>query len=255
MTLKILALCTGLLIAFTITLEAKNYISPHTREKVNPYLLPKNHPIKPQLDKLFSNSRAILSLKSLKKAGFESPKVRKWTHVVVTRHPDIPGYIFKTYLDAQRLFKDMPEYNHWIKRIKGVRAVQRVIDENHLESTFKAPKKWIYEFPEEPAPPKEFIRKNYILVEEDMNLCSKLVNKRYWHSSRVTKETLDGLYLILETVGLSDCAKRDNLPFSHDGRIAFIDTESCEEWPVPYKRLTSSLPKILQPYWLELIEQ
>lgn len=251
---KLFFILIGIFSLLIFSVEAHSCVSPHTQKKVKPYLIPKNHPIKLKLDQLFSSSRAILSIKHLKKAGFESPKVRKWTHIVVTKHPDFPGYIFKTYLDAQRHFKDMPEHDHWIKRIQGVRAVQRVINENHLGEIFKTPKKWIYELPNEPAPPKEFIRKNYILVEEDMNLCSKITNERHWKSTRVTKETLDGLFLILKTVGLSDCAKRDNLPFSLDGKIAFIDTESCEQWPVPYKRLTSSLPKNLQSYWLKLIE-
>lgn len=240
-----------------------SYISyvqpPHVSQKVwnsvIPYLLPENHPIKASLDRIFNHSRAILSLKSLKKAGFNESHPRRFTRLIVTKHPDVPGYIFKLYLDAQRYHKEKPEYYYWILRIRGAQIIQSFIDNHGFQNLFKVPKKWIYPLPATPAPPEEFLRKNFILVEEDMNVYDDETNKKIWRSSAVTPQLLNALYAILKEVGLHDCVKPDNIPFSRDGRIAFIDTQTFHSWPVDYKEFTSFLPSSLQAYWKDLYKK
>lgn len=247
LTLALLLTCAGAFAAERPPVKAKVW------NKVFPYLLPDDHPIKPNLDLIFSSSRAILNLKTLRAAGFVNPKVRKWTRLIVVKHPQLPGYVVKTYLDAQRNYKDKPEYHHWLLRIKGARAIQDLIDKNQWNHLFKVPKKWIYALPNQPAPPKEYSRKNFILVQDDMDLLSPADNRAAWGSHMVTEEMLFGLYTILETLGLTDCIKIDNIPFSKDGRVAFIDTQSFDQWPVHYKMFTSFLSEDLQPYWKRLI--
>lgn len=235
--------------------KEQTHIKANVWNKVAPFLLPEDHAIKPNLDQLFSSSRAILSIKAMKKAGFIHPKVRQWTNLVVVKHPQLPGYVIKTYLDAQRYHKNKPEYHYWILRIEGAHAIKKVIDENHWNHLFKVPGKWIYKLPDHPAPPREYLKKNFILVEDDMDLFDDAGNKAAWSSSQmVTKETLDALYVILKTVGLLDCVKIDNIPFSKDGRIAFIDTQTFNESPVCYDLLLPFLPKELQSYWDQLTE-
>ena len=223
-------------------------------EKVSPFFLPENHEAKAALDAIFSSSRAILSIKSMKQAGFIGPKPRKWTHVIVCTHPNLPGYVIKTYLDSQRYFNQIPEYEHWLKRIRGVKLIEHQIAKHHWEKIFKTPKKWIYPLPENPSPPKEFDRKNFILIEEDMDLVDRQTNEDLWLSHLVTTTLLDNFYKLLEEVGLHDCAKPDNAPFSMDGRIAFIDTEDHYNWPVTYSKLTPFLSQEMKIYWKWLTE-
>lgn len=230
--------------------ERPKTVSRKVWNSVKPYLLPDDHPIKPSLDRIFSRSRAILNTRTMRKAGFVNPKVRKWTHIIVTTHPELPGYVIKTYLDAQRYHNHQPEHKRWIVRISGARAIQEMLDENGWNHLFKVPKKWIYALPETPGVAKEYLRKHFILVEEDMHLVGKRKNKDMWRSSSITIEHLDALYQILRRLGLSDCVKPDNLPFSCDGRIAFIDTDSYMKGHVPYRKLTPHLCRPMQKYWL-----
>lgn len=245
-----------LLLTGTVTAATPNrYIEPQVWDQVQPYLLPDNHPIKPQLDKIFSNARPTLSIKSMKKAGFENPEPRKFTRLIVTTHPDLKGYVIKTYLDAQRYYKDKPEHVYWILRIQGVQAIQALIEKKQWASTFKVPKKWIYALPAEPSPPSEFQRKNFILVEEDMDLYGTVDNEKIWKSTTITQETLDRVFYVLNKIGLHDCAKPDNIPFTQDGRIAFIDTQTHDQWPVPFKDLTPYLSKDNQAYWKKITKK
>lgn len=215
------------------------------------YRLPDHHPIKPFLDKLFSTSRVILNLDSLKKAGFVYSQPRKFTNLVIARHPALPGYIFKIYLDAQRHHKNKPEHHFWMLRVEGALRVRREIEVNNLQEFIKVPQKWIYKLPKRPSPPKGYASKKYILVEEDMNLLSQTENENLWASSLVTAQHLNAVYLVLKKVGLSDCAKPDNIPFSVDGRLAFIDTQT-HGGDVPFDDLTSWLSTENQAYWQQL---
>lgn len=230
------------------------YVSQKTWNKVSPYFLPEDHPVKADLDLLFSCTRVILNLETLEEAGFIAPHVQKFTRTVVTRHPGFPGYIFKLYLDAQRYFKET-EWECWIRRVSGAQATQTAIDARGLQNLFKVPKKWIYPLPPEPSPSDDFIRKNFILVEEDMDLCEKKLNESLWGGHRVSSALLDEFFYILETVGLNDSAKPHNASFSNDGRIAFIDTEWHHHWPVAHKALTPYLSSANRAYWKRLIKK
>ena len=221
------------------------------RKEVKSYLLPSHHPSKAILDDIFTKSRALGSVKSMQKAGFSHPKPRKFTHLIVTRHKALPGYIIKAYLDPQRYPKDKPEYNMWIARIQGAQRIKQAIKKNGWQNLFKVPQKWIYQIPDTPKPSVDLPSKHFILIEEDMELAPPKVNKTLWRGEKVTPLLLDALYLLLEEVGLHDCAKPDNIPFCKDGRIAFIDTQSHDEWPVDYKKLNRYLSSPMQTYWKE----
>lgn len=224
-------------------------VSQETWNEVAPYFLPYDHPMRPTLDRIFSQGRVILCLKTLISAGFIDPQPTEWTRIIVTKHRDLPGYIFKIYLDAQRYHKKRTEYDHWMERIDGARAIAAEIESKGLEHSFKVPRKWIYPVPEYPPPPKEMLRKNFVLVEDDMNIFDDEENLRVWESDWVTEEKLDGLYYLLETLGLHDCAKPHNIPFSLDGRIAFVDTQSAYCWPVAYRCLGKFLSPEMRKYW------
>ena len=231
-----------------------NPLPENVQSKIVSYLLPENHPIKPELDALFSSTRVILNLKTLEAAGFKKSKPRKFTRLIVTSHPQFPGYIFKLYLDAQRYYKNTYEYIHWMMRVQGVEKVRHEINARGLQELFKAPKKWIYILPSTTSSRcKDYACKHCILVEEDMELFSDAENKALWTSDFVSPQLLEGLFHILKTVGLDDCLKPDNLPFSKDGRVAFIDTQTFDRH-VEYKRLLPFLSPVNQSYWKLLIK-
>lgn len=217
------------------------------------YYLADTHPIKPVLDALFSTSRVLLNEKNMKKAGFILSKPRPFTNLIIASHPALPGYIFKLYLEAQRLHKHKPELDFWMMRIQGALAVKYTIETFQLQKLVKVPQKWLYQLPKKPKGKKGYTKRQYILVEEDMDLISSEDNERLWSSDYITPDLLDAIYLILSKVGLRDCTKPDNLPFSFDGRVSFIDTQTHGE-KVPFKRLGSWLSPGNQQYWSKLTD-
>lgn len=237
---------------YSYSSSIRDNISQDAWEEVFPHLLPDSLEIKHDLDALFSKSRIILNAKTLKKAGFTNYTPREYTRVIVSKHPNFPGYVFKIYLDAQRHKSDMPEPVIFLKRIKGALAIAKFIEDHELQDYFKVPKKWIYLLPNHPAPPKEFPGKNFILVVEDMDVLDNEENKKAWASHLVTYELLENLHKILKEIGLRDCAKIDNIPFSKDGKVAFIDTQSHGFKSVPFKRLKKALSPECQAFWDEL---
>lgn len=247
------ALLAGVLFA-GICLEAAKPTT-HEQQKLAPYLLPLDHSIKPILDAIFTQTRVTLNLDTLFEAGFAKTKPRKFTKLLVTKHPAVPGYIFKIYLDAQRYYKNIPEHHFWLMRVRGAHLVRNLIQANGWEGQFKVPQKWLYALPKNHLPPQGYETKYYILVEEDMDLLSDSENKAHWASNAVTHDLLNQVHVLLKTIGLSDCPKPDNIPFSKDGRIAFIDTQTYGESSIAYKRLAPFLSKSNQDYWKTLTRE
>lgn len=227
-------------------------ISDEEKLELTPYLIPNEHPVKNALDQLFSSARVTLNLQTMKKAGFIKAKPRKFTKLIVTNHPDIPGYIFKLFVDAQRPHKNRPEHVAWMMRVKGVEKIRNMIDANQWQDQFKAPHKWIYELPNTTEEAKNYYTRYYILVEEDMELLSNKENEKIWKSSVITTTLLDKLWYIVKTLGLSDCAKPANVPFAKDGRIAFIDTQTYGKKKILHKKMASFLSKSNKKYWSQI---
>jgi hypothetical protein len=239
-------------------LEEKNpspYVSNSVWQKAKKYLMPEDHPIKSELDQIFSKSRALCDMHSMEGAGFVPALPRHHNQMIVTRHPRLPGYLIKAYLDEQDYFKKKPEYYYWFKRLKGAQLIENAIITHQYGHLFKVPKKWIYLLPDEPSPPPHYLRKMFILVVEDMELFDDKTNEQIWGSEWVTKELLKALYTIADELGLYDTTKPDNCPFSLDGKVAFIDTELYHKKPVKYYRMNPYLSPSMQTYWKKLTKQ
>lgn len=232
--------------------EKPSYATEEVWESVKPYLIPEEDPVKILLDEIFSSSRALLNIESMREAGFDIPMRRQPHHPHICRHERLPGYIFKVFFDSHEYFKRKTEYENWISRVQGRIIVNNLITSHKYQKYFKCPQKWIYPLPENPAPPDGFLRKNYILVEEDMNLISADENYKMWGSPVVTKELIDALYFIIMEAGMEDCARPDNIPFSTDGKIAFIDTETFNTWPIKWGTLNKHLSPKIKAYWRKL---
>lgn len=231
-------------------IKAPEHISQDVFDKVAPYLLPDDHPLKAAIDKIFSASRVILNEQSILAAGFTNGTPRHVTHVIVNSHRELPGLIFKMYMDAQPYYKKQTEWEHFVNRIEGRNLAQEIIDSKKWNGTFKTPKKWIYMLPAYPVPNKGYLRKDFILVEERMDLISSLDNESAWGSA--SEDFLDQFYTLLETGGFWDMAHPDNAWFCKDGRVALIDTEGSQIWPVEYYKLNPYLPKRQLKYWKAL---
>lgn len=226
------------------------YVTESTWETVTPFLLPENHPIKARLDRIFSNSRVSQSSSTLKKAGFLSPEPRRVSKTVVTKHPKLQGYLLKLFTDEQSNINDWQKLK---RRIDGVNSINASIKKHGYEALFTCPQKNLYPLPPKPSPGHGLHRKNFILVAADMNILRREANYAAWKGPEMTKEKLDAIYTVFEEVGLKDSVFAFNVPFTHDGTMAFIDTEIFDRWPISYDRLLRYLSPQMQKYWKELI--
>lgn len=226
------------------------WVPPDLWQELEPYFLPHDHPIKADLDSLFSKMRVTQSANLFEKGGFGKPKMREPTNIVIGRHEQFKDYIFKVYLDTQ---PSLNEWINWVHRIEGARAIQCSL-ERHGFLHFCTPKKWIYPLPAEPSPPNatRFHRKNFILIVENMNILSLKDNRKAFRK-KITPQILQELYTILTEEGLIDSVYPDNIPFTENGQLAFIDTE--HHYPgrsIPYEKLTPFLSKQMKEFWQAL---
>lgn len=231
--------------------HGKKALDLEALEEVAPYLLPKDHFTLAALNKIFSVKGVLSSTKSMEEAGFKILMFRQGRGLVIASHPSLKNYLIKTYLDSA----SHVDWTRWVRRIKGRDRIQNFLDENpYYNRFFKVPKKWIYHIPKKGrgVPQEEGIPRQFLLVVENMDLVDSKETERLYKKV-VTKSFLEGLYLIIEKTGFSD-GHIGNLPFSSDRRIAFIDTEYTNSWPVHHDWLTKWFTPHRQLYWQYLID-
>lgn len=254
--MRILRLSVFLLLLFNFqysSLQAfypsSSFVPSNVWEQLKPHFLPEDHELKSALDTIFSKHRVTENKSKLKKAGFTILSKGEWSRALVVKHKKLKGYVLKIYLDTEPKIKD---WERWIDRIGGVAALKKAIQSYRFERFFEVPKKWVYPLPDFPSPSFDTNRKGFILIAEEISLDKS--SEKKWKSKKITHELLDALYTILSTQGMCDCVYSFNLPFSKNGKVAFIDTEYHHCWPVHYEKFTQSLSKSLQPYWKMLIQ-
>jgi hypothetical protein len=218
-------------------------------------LLPENDPLKARLDAFFSQKRWTFSSKSMKEGGFTSCKPRPFSLVIVTRHPDFPGYLFKICLDVQRVPSNKEDYFLWKKRVDGIENIRRYVTEKGWQETFAMPRKWIYLLPDLPKCPKGYIPKSSILIVEDVGLVSEDENKKLWSSDQITETQLYRLYWVLKHCLLGDCTIITNIPLTHTGKIAFIDTQIWGSKEINWDYLNKALSPKNRAYWKKITGQ
>lgn len=254
--------CHSTVLAFDITTEVcrahqvhYSYVPEIVWQQVEPYLMPENHPLKRRLDKMFSQKRILSSLQTLIAAGFTATKAQSHTKVIVSKHNAMKGYIFKIYTDDYRsYYRDEPEYITWILRARGASLVRQEVERLGWQAYFKAPKKWIYALPPFPTAKPGHLQKNFILVEEEMDILPRDEVKKKWRDGTITADHLNKLFFLVTRLGLRGGCKYDNIPICKDGRLAFIDTQNNLRWPLPYERLFQVLQGDLRIQWQELIK-
>lgn len=250
--------CTQKIECQQLKLESSNpsaYLSDEAWEMVEKYVMRDDHPLKEKLDQIFSKSRIIRNQKSMVAAGFDAAEPQKFTRITVTKHSEMPGYIFKIYFDTLGTNQGHPEYNGFVQRVKGSQLIRRSIEFHNYEHLLKVPRKWLYLLPDEPSPSPHHERRFFILVEDDMDIFRKNKNKNLWKSEWVTKELLNALFTITTELCLSDSAVPNNCPFSKDGRVAFIDTQRFNTGMMKYEKLIPYLSPDMKAYWKKLIKR
>lgn len=253
--LKKIIFKTAIVVTISLPTALMSGLPAKALKQIRPHLLAEDHPVTLHLNQLFEKSRFIRDVSRLKKAGFQVWGPRKFTGLVVAKHPDTPGYIYKIYTDVQEFYKSLTEYEVWLKRIEGAGKIRDYIEQHQWGDQFKVPQKWIYLIPESSIPSKNYYPKYTILVEEDMDILSNKENLAIWGGDSITPAFLDQIYQMITELGLTDCAKPDNIPFSVDSRVAFIDTQSHGNSYIAYDSLTRHLNKANKKYWKKLTNE
>ncbi|WP_154017848.1 hypothetical protein [Candidatus Protochlamydia phocaeensis] len=228
------------------------YVPIELWAQLKPYFLPINHPIKKKLDQLFHGERVTLSEETFVGAGFSITRRNRPFNAIVTGHKDLKGYLVKVYLDSQFAVSD---WYMWLNRIKGVEVIQACL-KKHGFTRFALPRKWIYPLPAEPSPPSNglYNRKNFILVVEDMHILNHQDNAKAY-KLKMTRSLLNDLYTVLMECQLTDCIYIGNMPFTKEGKIAFVDTERYFNGEPDFNQLKRYLSVPMQAHLDKLIQK
>lgn len=238
-----------LLFLFLFQLSAYE-LTDGIRAEVAPYLIPNDHPAKKALDAIFTQAdfRVVLNKESLEKAGFVPFGEHHTSGIHVLVHKHLKHLAVKCYCDD--FYKE--DWQYWIARIRGRNFIQQAIDYRGCQKYFKTPKKWIYPIPEGHRAPAGYNEQHYLLIVELMDTYDRKKNREKWKNFG-DKNLYWHLYNIITDTGAADSNFVDNIPFCHDGRVAFIDTEAFHRWPISYERMTHYLSHPIKIYWQHLI--
>ena len=216
---------------------------------MQPHLLPLNHPTKKALDLIFSSGRVTENADTLRAAGFEILHRMHASHIVVARHPALPGYLLKLYLDSNLQTRNgVPSWRWLTNRCEGVVPIQTFIKRKKMRF-FSAPKKWIYPLP--PLNNGEAALHPILLVVTDMDIVDSHTSKHAW-AALVTKKHLKELHYILSR-GYGSCFLHSNVRYTKSGKFAFIDTEFVKRKHTLEKVKGYIDPK-LHDYWDKLCQ-
>lgn len=235
-------------------LDDNPYIPSKAKQKMRPFLISDQHPMKGILDSLFLNKRVTLNHQTFQEAGFSIIAEGPRSHVLVTRHSLLPGYLVKAHLDTELRKKRKKESWYWFAmRCQGAAKVRQVIQKYRLKH-FVVADKWIYPLPAEPSPPRsiKYTRHLAVLLVTDMDLAPDTQNYQAWRSI-ITREHLDELYLIISRAKGSSY-RPDNIAYTNHNQFAFIDTEYPSQTP-DFKNIRKFLSSDMQDYWDRIVRR
>jgi hypothetical protein len=224
------------------------HISKRMQRLMAPYLLPQTHLIKPILDSIFAENRAIQTTKTLRRAGFSILFAQKKSFIIVAQHPKVHGYLFKIYLDSKRIYKDeMVGWELLTTRCIVAKKIKQLIRDKRLKN-FIVADKWLYPLP--PQKNQHSHCKPVILVVKDMNIFNRSQSRHAW-KTKAEKKHLRELYEILGR-GYGSAYLPGNIPYTKTGKFAFIDTEYNKR-KIPLGHARRFLNPTMQFYWDNLI--
>jgi hypothetical protein len=138
--------------------------------------------------------------------------------ICVASHKAADGYLFKKYVSSGKRDALDDQLQNYETRIEGARRLRAFIAERRLQYVV-APRKWLRELP-----PNFGSRKQpaHILVVDRLDLLA--ADEAEEQYGRINEAVLRDLCVTLHAFrGLDSTAK--NVPFTRDGKVAFIDTE------------------------------
>jgi hypothetical protein len=224
------------------------------RDRIRRHLLPLEHPIKIALDTIFSQPNVIKDLDSFEAAGFVTVSYKTSSYVRVARHPALPGYLVKVYLDTQSHRRGSRScWTAFTERCEGAENIRKLIARKKLQH-FAVPDKWLYPVPEQndPHEKSQTPTKRFILVVTDMELASSAENKAAW-GQHVTHKQLKELYCILGH-GYASTFLTGNIPYTKHHKFACVDTEFANRTN-RYERVKKYIPYSMWDYWDGLVEK
>lgn len=169
------------------------------------------------LSALFRDPDMFESADDWADAGFEIIRASE-NKITVASHASVPGYLFKRYVNSGKREALDDQLKNYETRLEGSRQIRRLIDDKRLAHVV-GPRKWLRELPEEFGSRRD---PAHILIVERLDLLDSDASEHEY--GQIVESTLRDLCVVLYAFrGLDSTAK--NLPFTTDGRIAFIDTE------------------------------
>ncbi|MBA3722622.1 MAG: hypothetical protein H0W88_09505 [Parachlamydiaceae bacterium] len=231
-----------------------SYLPKSILDKMSPYIISEDHPMKSRLDAIFTKNRVTQNEKAFSKAGFipkGKPGLR--SYVQVASHPKLPGYLVKVYFDNElREKQHKPSWKWLIQRCLGAEKIDEIINKKKLKH-FCVAKKCIYPLPKEPTPPLtgKYTRHLAILLVTDMKLMSERINLQAW-KEKITTKHLDELYTII-SYAKGSSYRPDNINYTENEKFAFIDTEYPTKGP-DFDRIRKFLSHDMLKYWDKLVK-
>jgi hypothetical protein len=225
------------------------YLTSKMRLEIRPYLIPLDHPAKPILDAIFLSGRVQENEQTFTEAGFTIVYSMQSSFVKIARHPLLPGYLIKLYLDNETRLKKGRAGWSWLKdRCKGANRLREYIKKKKIRH-FVVPDKWLYALPSA-FPTAGPIRQPVVLLVTDMELVSHDENRLAWMTLSST-DVLDELYMILRH-GSGSWFLTGNVPYTRSGKFAFVDTEYPKR-DLNLEKVKNYISEEMQIYWDSLI--
>lgn len=234
--------------------ERNPFIPSFAKNRMRPYLIASNHPLKSALDDIFKRRRVTTNLEMVKNADFEILAKGPRSQIFVAFHPSLPDHLLKFHLDNNLIKKRGLESWEWlVKRCEGAEKVHQIIEERNVKH-FVCAKKMLYPLPAHPSPPKDKHHTRHLaaLLVTDMHLVKESDNLYAW-SHEITKEHLIELYAIISRAKGSSY-RPDNINYTKEKQFAFIDTEYPNSSP-DYYRIRKYLNREMREFWDRLVKR
>lgn len=237
----------------TLTFNQNFQDSGWLKGQLKPYVIPSDHLIKPALDAIFQTSRVTHSKETLIAAGFIIHTIQMTSNIIVSRHPQVPGYVFKIYLDTDPRTRKGKEGWQWlVSRCKSAATIRNLIKKNKI-TKFSVPDKWIYLLPEHPSDlTADSTHQPAILIATDMKLVPPKESAEAWRKN-ITPQHLNELYIILSH-GYGSTFLVHNVPYTASGKFSFVDTEYPKR-KFEYEKVKRFLSPEMCKYWDKLVRK
>lgn len=174
-------------------------------------------PASSDLKKLFRDPDMFDSADDWSDAGFEIVRASD-NKICVASHESADGYLFKKYVASGKRDDLKDQLDNYQTRIEGADRLRDLIGRERLRNVV-VPRKWLRELPSDFGSRKQ---PSHVLVVERLDVLGADESERRY--GRIDEGTLRDLCVALHSFrGLDSTSK--NVPFTADGRIAFIDTE------------------------------